>query len=282
MYKYEWGENMDRIFYDYIKEDLNAAHCESDGFQGNMHFHRCFEMSFVVSGVLSVIGGGVSADIDGPCVIFHAPCSFHKLTAKAGVNYERYKYHFNDAYVEKYIPGVFERCGIFKENLALLPLTGKVGEAVLPVLRLYPENGSRPEEYERHFAFLVDLAARFYGERIPLGSNESNGNSLGYIGEILSYISENYASELKIEDLSKRFYVNRTKLGDDFKAVIGKTVKQHILDVRITNAMKMLTSGATVIETAHKCGFADESHFIRTFRERVGSSPKKFQRGADR
>lgn len=270
---------MDKIFYDYIKEDLNSAHAKDERFIGTMHFHLHYEVNFVVKGQLSVINNGTSLDCSEPCILLHAPCSFHKVINGDGP-YERYKFHFNGDYVKKYSPDLFERSELFRDSLSVIPLTDGVGDAILPVLALFPTGGTS-EERNRYFAFLLDLVVRYFDKRLPLETEVANPGKIGYIGGVLSYISENFNEDFTVCDLAKSFYVSKTKLNDDFKAVIGKTIKQHIIDVRISNAMKMLTEGRSVLDTAHDCGFIDESHFIKTFRERVGNSPKKFARGSE-
>lgn len=271
---------LDRIFYNYISEDLNAAY-SIGSMIGTMHFHLHYEINCVVSGKISIINNGTTLDCDYPCVLFHAPCSFHKVISSGSEPYERYKFHFNESFLAKFNPEAMKCRELFSDNLTIIPLVDAKGEEILSVLRLFPRTHATSAQYERFFAFLLDLLAEQAPKKIPIKTNRSDPGKIGYIGNVLSYISENYSSELTVDDISRRFYVSKTKLNDDFKEIIGKTIKQHIIDVRISNAMRMLTGGLTVMDTAHECGFVDESHFIRTFRERVGSSPKKFAKNAE-
>ena len=271
---------MERIFYDYIREDLNAAFGTSNH-RGTMHFHLHYEINCVTKGKLSVINNGTTIYCEYPCILIHAPCSFHCVISDFDMPYERYKFHFNDTYLEKYNPGILSPDGIFSESFSVIPMTGEIGEAILPYLSLFDHHRKNSEVNNRFFAYLLDIITLFYDRRLPLDTTDTQPGKISYIGKVLEYISDNFCEDFTVEDLSKQFYVSKTKLNNDFKEIIGKTIKQHIIDVRISNAMKMLTHGKSVITTAHDCGFADESNFIRTFRERVGSSPKKFIKNTD-
>ena len=271
---------LDKIFYNYISNDLDTAY-SIGSMIGTMHFHLHYEINCVVCGKISVINNGTSLDCDFPCVLFHAPCSFHKVISFGSEPYERYKFHFNESYLSRFNADA-EKCdALFSDNLTVIPLIDSAGDEILSALRLFPRNHATKSQYDRFFAFFLDLLSRHASKKIPIKTNRSDPGKIGYIGNVLSYISENYSSELTIDDISRRYYVSKTKLNDDFKQIIGKTIKQHIIDVRISNAMRMLTGGLSVMDTAHECGFVDESHFIRTFRERVGSSPKKFAKGSE-
>jgi AraC-like DNA-binding protein len=57
----------------------------------------------------------------------------------------------------------------------------------------------------------------------------------------------------------------------------GKTFSEHVLDRRIENALRLLRDprlvGRKISEIAMDCGFADLSHFNRSFRRRFGKTP---------
>lgn len=266
---------MNKVFYNNIADDLDCAFTAGE-YVGDMHFHLHYEINFVIKGGLSVINNGISVECRAPCILIHAPCSFHAVISEKNVPYERLRFHFNDNYIKNYNPSVLFENGIFSERFSLIPLTGEAGKAILPYLALFDKNNNDKEVNNRYFAYLLDLVRFFYNTRLKLSARSVDANNLGYIGSILAHISENYHSPLTVDSLASSFFVSKSKLNRDFKALIGKTLKQYIIDVRISNAMRFITSGESVIETASKCGFTDESHFIKTFRERVGRSPGKY------
>ena len=269
---------MKGIFRNYnVNADLTYGFSSGE-LTGEMHFHLHYEINCVTSGKISVINNGTFVECSAPCILIHAPCTFHAVISDKNTLYERYPFHFSESFVKRYNPSALAPGGILSENFSVIPLTGKAAQSVISYLSLFHGNTDDPDINSRYFAYLIDLVTRFYNSRLVLDANSVNKNNLGYVGDMLVYISENYHKPITVESLAQSFFVSKAKLNRDFKSLMGNTLKQHILDVRISNAMRLLTKGESVIDTAHKCGFTDESHFIKTFRERVGSSPGKYTR----
>ena len=57
----------------------------------------------------------------------------------------------------------------------------------------------------------------------------------------------------------------------------GTTPSQYIIICRIPGAKELLADGYTVEYTCGKAGFNNLSHFSRTFKNKVGMSPKQYQ-----
>jgi len=95
---------------------------------------------------------------------------------------------------------------------------------------------------------------------------------------INEYIDENISLSITIEDLANELLVSKFHFLNEFKKYTGYTPYQHILNVRITRAKKMLMDPEIKITTiAHELGFSDSSHFSRTFKKSTGYSPKSFR-----
>ena len=64
-----------------------------------------------------------------------------------------------------------------------------------------------------------------------------------------------------------------------FKQVMEMTPGSYITTIRINHARKLLaTTGMKVHEIAEKCGFYDQSHFIRTFKRLRDQTPAQYRR----
>jgi AraC-like DNA-binding protein len=63
-----------------------------------------------------------------------------------------------------------------------------------------------------------------------------------------------------------------------FRELVGESPHQYLLRARLAHAARMLRSGASVTEAAFGSGFANLSHFTRTFGRRFGVAPAEFAR----
>ncbi|MFJ5992920.1 AraC family transcriptional regulator [Lentzea sp. NPDC092896] len=65
-----------------------------------------------------------------------------------------------------------------------------------------------------------------------------------------------------------------------FRAEFGTTYPQWRTNVRVFQAMVELNGGATVTETAHRCGWATTSAFVDTFARVMGQTPGAYRAAA--
>lgn len=98
------------------------------------------------------------------------------------------------------------------------------------------------------------------------------------VTEIKAYIDENFHQGLGLEELSRRFFIDKYYLAKTFKGQYGVTVNSYIAQTRITKAKALLRfSGDTVEEIGRKVGIEDPNYFSRIFKRVEGVSPKKYR-----
>ena len=92
----------------------------------------------------------------------------------------------------------------------------------------------------------------------------------------ISYISENYASNISVKELANLVGLNTVYFGALFKNETGLLVNQYLAQTRINHAEDMLQNGeCNVTEAAERCGYKDLSHFRKQFKMIKGYSPSQ-------
>ena len=100
---------------------------------------------------------------------------------------------------------------------------------------------------------------------------------LSSIKNVLTYISENYANPITLENLSRIAGMNPKYFCRYFKSMTERTPIDYLNYYRIECACELLsTKDISIKETAISCGFNDESYFIKTFHKYKGVTPKQF------
>ncbi|MBU3953186.1 MAG: helix-turn-helix transcriptional regulator [Proteobacteria bacterium] len=51
----------------------------------------------------------------------------------------------------------------------------------------------------------------------------------------------------------------------------------YLINQRINHAKQLLLEGRTVADSAAACGFFDQSHFVKTFRQYMGIAPINYK-----
>lgn len=101
------------------------------------------------------------------------------------------------------------------------------------------------------------------------------------IVNILAYINENLESDLSIDSLAARFYMNRYYLMHHFKNQTGYTLHHYILQKRLAKAAVMIKKGLQIAYVSDQCGFGDYSSFVRAFKKSFGLSPKQYYKAIE-
>ena len=97
-----------------------------------------------------------------------------------------------------------------------------------------------------------------------------------YIADILNYIDQSIDEDLSLKNIADKFHLSKGYLCRLFKEHTSTTVHEYICTKRISKAKQLLATGHTVQETIAKTGFNDYANFIRRFKEKVGTSPRKY------
>ncbi len=104
--------------------------------------------------------------------------------------------------------------------------------------------------------------------------------SSGVLAEIEKDIRKNYAENLTLRDLGKKYYINSSYLGQIFRKKYGQSFKDYLTNFRINEAAKQLrNTDKRISEIAEDVGYRDGDYFIRKFIELKGCTPSRFRKG---
>jgi AraC-like DNA-binding protein len=98
------------------------------------------------------------------------------------------------------------------------------------------------------------------------------------ITAVIDYMNENYSVGVSCTELSKLAKMDKFGFIRSFKAEIGKTPYEYLLDLKIEKAKKMLKANRyNITEISMMCGFSSHSHFTSTFKKKTGISPTEYK-----
>jgi AraC family transcriptional regulator len=88
-----------------------------------------------------------------------------------------------------------------------------------------------------------------------------------------------FAESLSLDEIARASGVHPSHLARVFRQHYGCTVGEYVRRLRIDYARRQLsTSDDPLVEIALAAGFADQSHFSKTFKRLMGLTPAEFQR----
>lgn len=245
------------------------------------HLHTVFEVNFVLTDNVRVITNDNIYDTKRGDVFIFKPFSFHAVNSQM-VDYTRNLMFFDERVMTESMPSLASAIQILKNtNVEVIHLSD---EEIDQLSRLFSiasnrQNQSRKGtfyDFENICAFGEILS--FLVNRIDTrGSNISNAKKpTTTAAKILVYIAQNIDGSLTVEELCEEFDMSKTALWKLMKNTVGMSMKEYVINLRISKASNMLINGVSVTEVSNRCGFNSYAHFIRTFTKKMGISPYKY------
>ena len=95
----------------------------------------------------------------------------------------------------------------------------------------------------------------------------------------LAHIEANLASKMEIDELANVVALSRSHFSRAFKRSLGFSPMEYVVVRRVERAKAMISGTMEPLaDVALACGFADQAHLNRRFREIVGISPGRWRR----
>lgn len=105
---------------------------------------------------------------------------------------------------------------------------------------------------------------------------------IGFHGEIiqaLSWFERHWKENISIEDYAVRSRMSPYWFRQKFKAYTGLSPMQHIINLRITNAMNLIeNTDYNISQIAEAVGYDNPSYFRRLFFKHTGMTPSEYKK----
>lgn len=121
-------------------------------------------------------------------------------------------------------------------------------------------------------AILYEIFAECYAQNYVAKSKNSK------IQKSVDYLLKNYKkSDLSIKEIASQSYISEVYFRRLFKKEYGVSPQKHIIDLRIQNAVGLISTGYySLKEVAYMSGYTDYKYFSVEFKKSIGVSPSKY------
>jgi two-component system response regulator YesN len=98
------------------------------------------------------------------------------------------------------------------------------------------------------------------------------------VRKTIEYIRANYAREIKLSEIAKRFGVTESYISRLFSQEVQFSFVHYLSQIRMESALELLKStNLKIYEIAERTGYPNTEHFSRTFKKIMGRSPKEYR-----
>lgn len=99
-----------------------------------------------------------------------------------------------------------------------------------------------------------------------------------YIQEAVTFMEQNYHRELTVEKIADVCKLNRSYFSKLFRDSMGCPPQEFLIRLRLSKAAEqMQTTEASIGDIAAACGYPNQLHFSRAFKQRYGVSPRTWR-----
>jgi AraC-like DNA-binding protein len=144
-------------------------------------------------------------------------------------------------------------------------------ELVAPIVQLVSEL-ARPVRSVEHPIDAALLLERLFNESTPAGTAEPSGAATP-LRPLRDYLLAHRSLPVPISALAEMAGLTESHCIRAFHHEFGLPPHAYQLRLRLAEASKLLACGHSVSTVAYDCGFADQSHLSRKFREVYGLAP---------
>lgn len=255
-----------------------------------LHFHNCMEIGYCHEGEgILTIGEKEYPYAGGMFSVIPQNCP-HTTTSLPGT-VSRWEYLFvdveeilqimypfpTDAKRKKQMLRRINARGVLWEAQEATEMAGKILK-ILDVMR-EAEEFHIEEAKALLNAFLVMLARKNPND----AKHEPEDEKISlFVSNALSYISDHYMEQIRIENLAAQCHISETHFRRLFTSYMNIGPLEYINLVRIQNACELLRkTDGMVSEIAFKCGFTVLSTFNRNFKQIMGCSPYEWRKNPE-
>lgn len=253
----------------------------------NVHFHDHYELNLAISGGNRFFINDRTYTAKKGDLFFFSDRDLHRNMVETGADYERYLIFIDPLLLSAYSTDRVNLMDLFhlpdspfKNRLRLngdelLTLTQLLDDTIYQSKTTY--NGNELYMTVKLIEVLLFIRSIFI-ERLAIKSSNTTIQParINTLHPIIDYINHSLSTDLRLDTLASMFYINKSYLCKKFKDETGFTVNQYITNRRILKARQLLTKGMPVTQTAYEVGYNNDAHFIRVFKNMVGTTPKQY------
>ncbi|MCY6489799.1 helix-turn-helix domain-containing protein [Leptolyngbya sp. GGD] len=120
---------------------------------------------------------------------------------------------------------------------------------------------------------------RHYSTRNHCFREHEDGLSKQKLRQAIEYIETHLGEDVSLTDIANELGMSQYYFCHLFKRSTGISPHQFLIRQRVERAKRLLKqSERTITSVALECGFANQSHFARCFRQCIGVNPNQFRK----
>ena len=252
-------------------KDIELLSASFTDFSFTKHWHDELSIGLIQRGVETVDFGGKKVDIPQGHIVAINPSEVHTgfSSTKQGWTYRMF--YFDVKLVERILSQHFSHSSvILSKNIIYDPTL--FNKLLHLHLCLEEQTFSLSQE-----SLLITALTELFLEHADLKQKETLTYNDSLVNKLLKeYMIENFSENITLDELSNLVQRDKYQLIRNFKHQFKITPHQFLVLIKTQKAKEFLEMGKNITNSAHGCGFFDQSHFTKNFKSLYGTTPGKY------
>jgi AraC-like DNA-binding protein/mannose-6-phosphate isomerase-like protein (cupin superfamily) len=237
------------------------------------HFHEYYVFGFIEKGTRQLICRGTEYAIHPGDILIFNPYDTHSCEQIDAESLDYRCLNISTSVIKRIMREIQG-----ERNLPYFQQNVLHDEAIANVLKeLHMNILEQDKEFKKEelFLYLMELLLKTNSDiALPSAKTDTSAE----IQTICEYLENNYAKVIRLEALSQMTHKSKYQLLRIFTKEKGITPYHYLETIRINEAKSFLEKEIKPIEVAALTGFSDQSHFTKSFKKRIGLTPKQYMK----
>lgn len=234
------------------------------------HMHNHYEIYFLIDGIRNYIIDNQFYSITKDMVTLIKPNILHNTE---GMYFDRILINFDETFLNKYsLHELAEK--VFDFHVYNVKNNNKIAQLFFDIYEEYSSNFIYSEEMIASKLKILFISLYRIQDNATLIQTHPNKT----IDTIIDYLNENYAQEISLDTLSNMFFISKYHLSRLFKQTTGVNLSTFLINIRLSNAVKLLSTSKSLTQIAIETGFSSVNYMSLQFKKRLKMTPTYYRK----
>ncbi|MBQ8910681.1 MAG: AraC family transcriptional regulator [Oscillospiraceae bacterium] len=248
----------------------------------SVHAHPYHELYFLLSGERRYLIGHHLYDVLPGDIVIIPKTQLHRTTALNNKGYERYVVYFLDDDISGFIDRIGKEAFESFMSSGCLQLPQEHIMQIQQNLHKMAHEQKKNDLLSQHL--IINLLENIILNTMRYGKKKTveQGKSTSKLQAVMRYISENYTSDITLQDAADIAFMERTYFSRCFKHVAGVGFNEYLTQIRLRTSEQLLQfSDLSISDISDRCGFSSSNYFCDVFkRSHNGIPPSEYRKKA--
>ena len=269
---------LERLIY---PDDFPMHICISTLEEDPIHYHTDIELVYVLRGEIELKNGYYTYHLHAGDVFTNAGNEVHGMCAVTADNVIA-QIHISTRDLSQYFPNLSKACYRTYSKKPTDKKHERLRELMLQLLMKYE---LKDFNYKSECLYLaVDLIKHLdkyfnlfaFDKDVVVGFDRGNSLATERISHICTYIYQNYANNITLQDLSEMEYLSSFYLSHLIKDFTGMNFREFLCFARVEmSEVKLLGSTRKISQIAREVGFSTTAYYRKYFAKWFGHGPQE-------